>query len=132
MTRYRRTLKHYVRDLKKAQLQYAVAIALGIKPVEAEEELAKKKNAVFSDGESTITIFKGELLNYDWMLAGKLIEKERITLINMYVTWQAIFVGPRSNSKEVECLANNPLDAVFKCFVEKKLGKQVIVPIEFE
>ena len=58
----------------------------------------------------------------DWDLCGKLIEKEKISLIRSYSRWTAFYVGPRADSKEAEQTADTAIEAVVKCFIEKKLG----------
>ena len=58
----------------------------------------------------------------DWDLCGKLIEKEKISLIRSYSRWTAFYVGPRADSKEAEQTADTAIEAVVRCFIEKKLG----------
>ena len=61
----------------------------------------------------------------DWDLCGKLIEKEKISLVRSYSRWTAFYVGPRVDSKEAEQTADTAIEAVVKCFIEKKLGSDV-------
>ena len=61
----------------------------------------------------------------DWELCGKLIENEKISLVRSYSRWTAFYVGPRANSKEAEQTADTPIEAVVKCFIEKKLGSEI-------
>ena len=61
----------------------------------------------------------------DWELCGKLIEKEKISLVRSYSRWTAFYVGPRSDSKEVEQTADTAIEAIVKCFIEKKLGNEI-------
>lgn len=61
----------------------------------------------------------------DWELCGKLIEKEKISLIRSYSRWTAFYVGPRADSKEAEQTADTAIEAVVKCFIEKKLGEEI-------
>ena len=61
----------------------------------------------------------------NWDLCGKLIEKEKISLVRSYSRWTAFYVGPRVNSKEAEQTADTPIEAVVKCFIEKKLGEEI-------
>ena len=61
----------------------------------------------------------------DWELCGKLIEKEKISLVRSYSRWTAFYVGPRVDSKEAEQTADTAIEAVVKCFIEKKLGSEV-------
>ena len=61
----------------------------------------------------------------DWDLCGRLIEKEKISLIRSYSRWTAFYVGPRADSKEAEQTADTAIEAVVKCFIEKKLGSEV-------
>ena len=58
----------------------------------------------------------------DWDLCGKLIEKEKISLIRSYSRWTAFYVGPRADSREAEQVSNTAIEAVVKCYIEKKLG----------
>ena len=58
----------------------------------------------------------------DWDLCGKLIEKEKISLVRTYSRWTAFYVGPRADSKEAEQTADTAIEAVVRCFIEKKLG----------
>ena len=58
----------------------------------------------------------------DWELCGRLIEKEKISLIRSYSRWTAFYVGPRADSKEAEQTADTAIEAVVRCFIEKKLG----------
>ena len=58
----------------------------------------------------------------DWELCGKLIEKEKISLVRSYSRWTAFYVGPRADSKEAEQTADTAIEAVVRCFIEKKLG----------
>lgn len=58
----------------------------------------------------------------DWDLCGRLIEKEKISLIRSYSRWTAFYVGPRADSKEAEQTADTAIEAVVRCFIEKKLG----------
>ena len=58
----------------------------------------------------------------DWDLCGKLIEKEKISLVRSYSRWTAFYVGPRADSKEAEQTADTAIEAVVRCFIEKKLG----------
>ena len=61
----------------------------------------------------------------DWELCGKLIEKEKISLVRSYSRWTAFYVGPRADSKEAEQTADTAIEAIIKCFIEKKLGSEV-------
>ena len=61
----------------------------------------------------------------EWELCGKLIEKEKISLVRSYSRWTAFYVGPRSDTKEAEQTADTPIEAVVKCFIEKKLGSKI-------
>ena len=61
----------------------------------------------------------------DWDLCGKLIEKEKISLVRSYSRWTAFYVGPRADSKEAEQTADTAIEAVVRCFIEKKLGSEV-------
>ena len=61
----------------------------------------------------------------DWELCGRLIEKEKISLVRSYSRWTAFYVGPRSDSKEAEQTADTAIEAVVKCFIEKKLGEEI-------
>lgn len=61
----------------------------------------------------------------EWELCGKLIEKEKISLVHSYSRWTAFYVGPRSDTKEAEQTADTPIEAVVKCFIEKKLGSKI-------
>lgn len=61
----------------------------------------------------------------NWDLCGKLIEKEKISLVRSYSRWTAFYVGPRSDSKEAEQTADTAIEAVAKCFIEKKLGSEI-------
>lgn len=61
----------------------------------------------------------------DWDLCGKLIEKEKISLVRSYSRWTAFYVGPRADSKEAEQTADTAIEAVVKCFIEKKLGEEI-------
>ncbi len=61
----------------------------------------------------------------DWELCGKLIEKEKINLVRSYSRWTAFYVGPRSDSKEAEQTADTAIEAIVKCFIEKKLGNDI-------
>ena len=58
----------------------------------------------------------------DWDLCGKLIEKEKISLVRSYSRWTAFYVGPRADSKEAEQTADTAIEAVVRCFIERKLG----------
>ena len=61
----------------------------------------------------------------DWDLCGKLIEKEKISLIRSYSRWTAFYVGPRSDSKEAEQTADTAIEAILKCYIEKKIGSEI-------
>ena len=61
----------------------------------------------------------------DWELCGKLIEKEKISLIRSYSRWTAFYVGPRIDSKEAEQTADTAIEAIVKCYIEKKLGNDI-------
>jgi len=61
----------------------------------------------------------------DWELCGKLIEKEKISLIRSYSRWTAFYIGPRINSKEAEQTADTAIEAIVKCYIEKKLGSEI-------
>ena len=61
----------------------------------------------------------------DWDLCGKLIEKEKISLIRSYSRWTAFYVGPRIDSKEAEQTADTAIEAIVKCYIEKKLGNDI-------
>lgn len=37
----------------------------------------------------------------------------------------AFYVGPRADSKEAEQTADTAIEAVVKCFIEKKLGSEI-------
>lgn len=60
-----------------------------------------------------------------WELCGKLIEKEKISLVRSYSRWNAFYVGPRADSREAEQVGNTAIEAVVKCFIEKKLGSDL-------
>ena len=59
----------------------------------------------------------------DWELCGKLIEKEKISLVRSYSRWTAFYVGPRADSREAEQVGDTAIEAVVKCFIEKKSYK---------
>ncbi len=61
----------------------------------------------------------------DWELCGKLIEKEKINLVRSYSRWTAFYVGPRIDSKEAEQTADTAIEAIVKCYIEKKLGNEI-------
>ena len=61
----------------------------------------------------------------DWELCGKLIEKEKISLMRSYSRWTAFYVGPRTDSKEAEQTADTAIEAIVKCYIEKKLGSEI-------
>ena len=61
----------------------------------------------------------------DWELCGKLIEKEKISLIRSYSRWTAFYIGPRADSKEAEQTADTAIEAIVKCYIEKKLGSEI-------
>ena len=61
----------------------------------------------------------------DWDLCGKLIEKEKISLVRSYSRWTAFYVGLRSDSKEAEQTADTAIEAIVKCYIEKKLGSEI-------
>ena len=61
----------------------------------------------------------------DWELCGKLVEKEKISIVRSYSRWNAFYVGPRSDSKEAEQVGGTALEAIVKCFIEKKLGNEI-------
>ena len=42
------------------------------------------------------------VLVIDWELFGKLIEKEKISLVRSYSRWTAFYVGLRADSKDAE------------------------------
>lgn len=61
----------------------------------------------------------------DWELCGRLIEKEKINLVRSYSRWTAFYVGPRADSKEAEQTADTAIEAIVKCYIEKKLGSEI-------
>ena len=61
----------------------------------------------------------------DWDLCGKLIEKEKISLIRSYSRWTAFYIGPRADSKEAEQTADTAIEAILKCYIEKKIGSEI-------
>ncbi|OTG89249.1 DUF2591 domain-containing protein [Acinetobacter sp. ANC 4654] len=61
----------------------------------------------------------------DWELCGKLIEKEKISLVRSYSRWTAFYVGPRADSKEAEQTVDTAIEAILKCYIEKKLGSEI-------
>ena len=61
----------------------------------------------------------------DWELCGELIEKEKISLVRSYSRWAAFYVGPRADSREAEQVGDTAIEAVVKCFIEKKLGSEI-------
>ena len=42
-----------------------------------------------------------------------------------YSRWTAFYVGPRSDSKEAEQTADTAIEAIVKCYIEKKLGSDI-------
>ena len=61
----------------------------------------------------------------NWELCGRLIEKEKISLVRSYSRWNAFYVGPRSDSREAEQVGDSAIEAVVKCFIEKKFGSEI-------
>ncbi|MCY1161845.1 hypothetical protein D9M71_18410 [compost metagenome] len=55
----------------------------------------------------------------DWELCGRLIEKEKISLVHSYSRWTAFYVGPCADSKEAEQTADSAIEAIVKCYIEK-------------
>jgi len=49
----------------------------------------------------------------------------KISLIRSYSRWTAFYVGPRADSKEAEQTADTAIEAIVKCFIEKKLGSEI-------
>ncbi|WP_151832988.1 phage protein NinX family protein [Acinetobacter ursingii] len=86
-----------VSDLESNQLPYALMLAM------------KRKN----------------LPEINWELCGTLLEKEKISVIRSYSRWNAFYVGPRSDSKEAEQFADTAIEAIVKCYIEKKLGSEI-------
>lgn len=86
-----------VSDLTPSQLPYALAKAMKVK--------------------STPVI--------DWELCRKLIEKEKISLVRSYSRSTAFYVGPRADSREAEQVGDTAIEAVVKCYIEKKLGENI-------
>ena len=60
----------------------------------------------------------------DWEFCGKLIEKEKISLVRSYSRWNAFYVGPRADSRGAEQVGDTAIEAVVKCFIEKRLGSE--------
>ena len=48
----------------------------------------------------------------DLELCGKLIEKEKISLIRSYSRWTAFYVGPRTDSKEAKQMIDTVIEAI--------------------
>ena len=61
----------------------------------------------------------------DWELCGKLIEKEKISISPSFSRWSAFYVGSRANSREAEQVGDTAIEAVVKCYIEKKLGRVI-------
>lgn len=61
----------------------------------------------------------------DWELCGKLIEKEKISISPSFSRWTAFYVGPRADSREAEQVGDTAIEAVVKCYIEKKLGREL-------
>ena len=62
----------------------------------------------------------------NWELAGKIIEKEkRISLVARYEKYLALYIGLKSNGKQVEVEAESPLEAIVKCYIVKQLGYEI-------
>lgn len=58
----------------------------------------------------------------DWELCGKLIEKEKISISPSFSRWSAFYTGFGVNDRENEQVGDTAIEAVVKCFIEKKLG----------
>ena len=61
----------------------------------------------------------------DWELCGKLIEKEKISISPSFSRWSAFYTGFGVNDRENEQVGDTAIEAVVKCFIEKKLGSEI-------
>ncbi|MFU8927227.1 phage protein NinX family protein [Acinetobacter puyangensis] len=61
----------------------------------------------------------------NWDPAGKLIEKEKISLIYFGTHWVAMYMRPFTDEHDATQKSASPLDAVVKCFIQKKLGSEI-------
>lgn len=61
----------------------------------------------------------------DWELCGKLIEKEKISISPSFSRWSAFYAEPRADSREAEQVCDTAIEAVVKCYIEKKLGSEL-------
>lgn len=48
----------------------------------------------------------------DWDLCGKLIEKEKISLIRSYSRWTAFYIGLSTDSKEAKQMIDTVIEAI--------------------
>lgn len=63
----------------------------------------------------------------NWELCGKLIEQEKISLIFFGTHWIAMEINSSGNCKKATQKSKYAIDAVIKCFMQIKLGRDIII-----
>jgi hypothetical protein len=96
-------------ELTGAALDWAVCKASGTVDIDMVWELVKRAGISYST---------------DWEYGGRVIERERICLIDQGGDyWQAI-------TGWTEVFGDTPLEAAMRCYVASKLGDEVQIPEE--
>lgn len=112
-----------VSELEGAQLDWAVAVALGLTAV---IENGMCQVLTYKDGTSETYQSRTWLA---WDQAGPIIERDRIWLSDdSEGNWQAAVNGPVAPSAHNYWIGSAPLIAAMRAFVASKLGDTVEVP----
>lgn len=124
-------------EVKDAALDWAVCMALGMKPEDIYISKLGRRVSLYrrlrdDEGNLDGTYMTGPdlLFSRKWEAGGPIIERERIWLAECSGAWSA---KPALNFDKIErpeVWANTPLIAGLRCFVASKLGDEVDVPDE--
>jgi len=118
-------MKIKTRELIGAALDWAVAKCDGWQPVYTNGALYP----VFQKGGNVEKIWRE--YSTDWSQAGPIIEREKISLeCKQDGWWVASCQYNYSEDKEHVQLADAPLIAAMRCFVDSKLGNEIEIPEE--
>lgn len=122
-------------DLTGAALDWAVCMALGMKPEDILIYLPGPKASLYKrlrdeDGQLNHTYMTGPdlLFSRRWEAGGPIIERERLWVCSSHQSKGWFSESPRGDVERF--LGPTPLVAAMRCFAASKLGCEVEIPME--
>lgn len=123
-------MKKRVSELEGAELDYAVAVALGEKGVRIGTNNITRERVCLHEMECGIVGVNEVWFcpSTKWQDGGPIIERERIDVTYAYDCWCGMVWDNETIEPKIDQFGTTPLIAAMRCFVTSKLGEEVELP----